>query len=242
MLFVPIGASCRKKIILNDRSKMVEKRNWVCATMRESKTFASDRIRKEKRGWRKRERTGENSWCAMLGAPWCARCARSRSVKIHPWARAACRCLPLSQKPTKAIPQRKSRGRGISFSSACRPCSLGFNRLESKDRAEFVTIAFVLALLITLLRIGLISNATRATSSATVSTGIQQRIIFLARISCSSLRFFSIDSKSQRERASVSGDAFFTNRSVEVEVEKIYVHQCAARTGVRNTFLCAADQ
>ena len=69
----------------------------------------------------------------MLGAPWCARCARSRSVKIHPWARAACRCLPLPQKPTKAISQRKSRGRGISFSSACRPCSLGFNRLESKD-------------------------------------------------------------------------------------------------------------
>ena len=144
----------------------------------------------------------------MLDAPWYARCARSQSVKIHPWACAACRCLPPPQKPTKAIPQRKSRGRGINFSSACRPCPLGFNRLESKDRAEFVAIAFVLAFLITLLRIGLISNATRATSSATVSTGIQQRIIFLARISCSSLRFFSIGSKSQRERASVSGDAF----------------------------------
>jgi len=152
---------------------------------------------------------------------------------------AACRCRKSQQKRYRNASQEAEVL--VSLVRAVRALSalIDSNR---KIRAEFVTIAFVLALLITLLRIGLISNATRATFSVTVSTGIQQRIIFLARISCSSLRFFSIGSKSQRERASVSGDAFFTNRSVEVEVEKIYVHQCAARTGVRNTFLCAADQ
>lgn len=205
---------------------MVEERNWVFARC-ESKTFAWWNKKREKRvaKTRRRAKEGEggekgarrvDARCLMRGDG--ARCARSRSVKIHPWLvplAAAYRCLPAAALLSKSQEKRYRDAsqeaeesvtlvRAVSVLSRLRSTRIERSRRIRRDR--FPSISRVNFEHPPPSRTGLISSTIRATSSATVSTGVQQLIIFLARISCSSPRFFSIGSKRQRKGASVSGD------------------------------------